>query len=207
MSALPPPDEPRTLIDELLADARERMAAGRVAAWSTVALLSLVYLCGAGDRIVLSLVLAPLQRDLHLTDTQAGLIVGAGFGLTYVAAGAPAGLLVDRLDRRVLVMAALLVWSLMPFGGGLATGFLSLFAFRAGVGAGEAVQVPAASSLIGDLFAPTRRPVAFGAYLTAGALGLIASFLLGGALVTALSHPSGLWLAWSGGRAPWRTGR
>ncbi len=173
-------------------------------AWTTVFLLSLVYLCGLLDRIILSLVLGSVQKGFHISDTQAGLLAGAAFGAPFVLASIPFGWAADRFDRRTLVIFALLLWSAMTFSCGLATGFAMLFAFRMAVGVGEAAQTPCASSMIGDLFPQQRRPLAFGVYLTAGALGISLAFLMGGALVHYLGQFPHLSLPLLGETPAWR---
>src|SRR5919108_3114264 len=76
------------------------------------------------DRFVLSAVLAPLQRELHLTDAQAGTI-GTAFMLGYFATSPVFGLLGDRISRKGLIAAGIFIWSLGTVLTGLAGGFVA----------------------------------------------------------------------------------
>ncbi|HEX8553719.1 MAG TPA: MFS transporter [Sphingomonas sp.] len=156
------------------------------AAWTAVALLNLSYLLAFADRIILSLLAVPIQADLGISDTQLGLLTGVAFGLCYTLCGLPAGFVADRVNRRSFVAAGLVTWSLMTAACGLATTFLGLFLARIGVGVGEAVLHPSATSLIADYFPPERRARAYATYMMAGAAGTFFAFLLGGQLLAAL---------------------
>ena len=157
-------------------------------AWLAVALLNLAYLVAFADRIILSLLIGPIQSDLGLTDTQIGLLSGIAFGLCFTLCGLPAGWLVDRAPRVRLIAAGIAFWSLATAACGLVRGFPALFAARLAVGVGEATLHPAANSTIADLFPPAKRPRAYAAYMMAGAAGTFVAFLGGGALVSALGE-------------------
>lgn len=152
-------------------------------AWRAVVLLNAAYLLAFADRIVLSLLIVPIQGTFHLTDTQIGLLSGVAFGLCYTMFGLPAGYLADRVNRRTLIVAGVVLWSATTAACGLATGFAMLFVLRVGVGIGEAALHPAATSLIADFFAPERRARAYATYMMAGAAGTFFAFLLGGRLL------------------------
>jgi MFS family permease len=186
---------PRSLVAALPRLARPRRAEASTGveavapyAWATVILLSLANFSSFFDRIILTFMFVPLQRDLHLSDTQLGILAGPAFALTYLVTSLPLGYCADRLSRRWMVIAALCVWSLMTLGCGLASSFVLLVLFRAGVGIGEAVLHPCASSVIGDMFGQRHRPIAFGIFFTSGASAIIVSFLLGGLITGWLSH-------------------
>jgi MFS family permease len=151
-------------------------------AWYTVVLLSCAYLVSMIDRIVLSMVVTPIKAELLLSDTQMGLLLGTAFGLFYALMGLPMGRLVDRFNRRNLIIAGLLAWSLMTLASGLAANYWQLFIARMGVGIGEAILAPAAWSMIADLFPPHRRAKPVGVFYIGGSVGvgiaLVASTLL-----------------------------
>ena len=52
-------------------------------AWFVVAVLALANGVSFIDRLVLSLLVGPIKRDLHLSDTQFGLLAGLAFALFY----------------------------------------------------------------------------------------------------------------------------
>lgn len=151
-------------------------------AWYTVILLSAAYLVSMIDRIILSMVVTPIKADLLLSDTQMGLLLGTAFGLFYAIVGLPMGRFVDRFNRRNMIIAGLVGWSLMTVASGLATNYGQLFAARMGVGIGEAILAPAAWSMIADLFPAHRRAKPVGVFYIGGSVGvgvaLVASTLL-----------------------------
>jgi MFS family permease len=101
-------------------------------------------------------------------------------------AGLPLGYLADRVSRRNLIAAGLLIWSLATMAGSLAQGFGEIFASRVFVGLGEAALSPAAIALISDYFPPSRRGLAVGCFLSGIAMGSGVAIMLGGAVLQAV---------------------
>ena len=134
------------------------------------------------DRMVLAVVLQPIKRDLELSDTQLGMISGLAFALLYATFGLPLARLADRASRVKILTASLVVWSGFTAATGLARGFITLFLVRVGVGVGEAGCVPAAHSMIGDLFPPSRRAFAISLFQAGGLAGLSVGLVVTGAL-------------------------
>src|SRR5437773_12203608 len=125
------------------------------ATWA-LAVLFLLNTLNFLDRNVLGAVVEPLRREWRLTDAQVGWI-GTAFTLVYALVGLPLGRLADAWRRTLLLSAGALVWSAMTASSAVTTGLGGLFAARMGVGLGEAVCAPAATSLIADLFPTARR--------------------------------------------------
>ncbi len=121
-------------------------------AWAWVLLLCLAQVVSTMDRGMLALVIDPVRADLGISELQVALLLGFAFALFYVCAGLPMGLLADRVNRRRLLIAGILVWSLATLAGGLAQDFGQMFASRLFVGVGEAVLAPCAVTLISDAF-------------------------------------------------------
>jgi MFS family permease len=113
--------------------------------------LCLVGLVDAVDRGVVPAVLEAIQRDLGFSDFQAGLL-NTGLILSAVLLAVPGGLLADRTDRRVLMGTVLGLWSLASVLTSTVQSFGQLFAVRAALGAGEAINDPAAQSLVADYY-------------------------------------------------------
>jgi MFS family permease len=155
----------------------------RRAAWA-LGVLFVVNALNFFDRQVLAAVVEPLRREFSLSDQQIGWIATA-FTLLYAAVGLPLGRLADRFSRRLLLAAGVFVWSGLTALTSLASGFATLFAARLGVGVGEAVCAPAATSLIGDLFPARRRSMAMSLFMLGLPVGLGLSYALGGALAEA----------------------
>src|ERR1700738_1050273 len=73
-----------------------------------------------------------------------------------------------------------------------------------GVGVGEAVLAPAAYSLLADYFEPSMRGRAVGFYYVSLSLGAGASFVLGGAILKAMTGVAGFDLPVLGHFATWQ---
>jgi MFS family permease len=156
------------------------------------------------DRLILSLLIQPIRAQLHLTDTQVGMISGLAFALLYVVGGIPIGRLIDKSNRVAVLAVCVLIWSVATMGGGLATSFGLLFLARVGVGAGEAAVSPAAVSLIGDYFPPgeVQKPISVftvGLYAGGGC-----ALILGAAAVAFLTSLGPIALPYIGVVAAWR---
>lgn len=173
------------------------------AAWYALAILCIVTLLAQLDRHVTTIIVAPLKKEFGISDTLFGLLHGYGFALTYAFFGIPFGRLVDRKNRRNIILYGLLAWSLLTSLSAFAGSYTQLLIFRTGVGIGEAVLGPAAYSLLIDFFEPHQRGRATGAYYIAMSIGGGASILLGG-LVLSLIPPIGLNLGGLITLEPWR---
>lgn len=170
-------------------------------AWYVVSVLMVAYAFAFVDRIVLSLLVPFIQKDLGLNDTQMGLLGGLAFSVTYTLFGLPVGRMADRMNRRNIIAAGTAVWSLATAACGLATSFWHLFWARVGVGVGEATLQPSASSMISDYFPPETRPKAYGLFVMGTSLGTAAAFLLVGLIIGAIEAARPV-TAWMEG---WRT--
>src|ERR1700684_2153557 len=172
-------------------------------AWYVVAVLFAATLLSQLDRQLPALLVRPLKQEFGISDTAFSLVQGYGFAIFYTLAGLPLGRFVDRGNRRNLIVAGLLFWSLATGLFAFAQNYTYLLLARVGVGIGEAVLAPAAYSLIADYIAPSRRGRAMAAYYVSLAIGSGASLLLGGWLLGAIPH-EGLQIAGLGQLSSWR---
>ena len=156
------------------------------AAWYLVGVLITANILSFVDRQILVLMVGPIRADLQISDTEISLLHGFAFTILYSFLGLPLGRYVDRYNRRNLIVAGVLVWSVMTILCGFANSYWELFAARVGVGIGEAALAPAAYSMIADAFRAERRGVALGVYTSGIYLGIGAALTLGG-LVIALT--------------------
>lgn len=164
--------------------------------------LLLAYLVSYMDRIALSILVGPIQRDLALSDTKVSLLIGLAFVLLYSTMGVPLGRLADRGNRPLLIAAGMTIWCAATAASGFATGFASLLLARILVGLGEATLSPSSYSLIASYFPRERLATATSVY----SLGVT----FGGGLATyAVATISGLaadlHLLADGGTGAWRT--
>ena len=173
-------------------------------AWYVAILLSSAHLISFIDRFVMSLVLAPIKDQLGLTDTQLGLLHGTGFVILYTIVAIPLGRIADLGNRRNLIIAGVVVWSLATAACGLAESFNGLFAARVAVGFGEAALVPAAMSLIAAYFSREKLSRAVATFTMGASLGQSAALLGGGMMLAWLYSRGGLSLPGLGGIAPWQ---
>jgi len=151
----------------------------------------LIFLLLAGtisyvDRQILSLMIGPVKRDLGISDTQVGLLIGVAFSVFYSLVMLPMAWLADTKSRRATIGAGLFGWSLMTTLSGIAQNFGQLFVARMGVGIGEAALGPSAYSLLADTVPRERLPFAIGVYAAAPFIGIGLANILGGSLVGAL---------------------
>lgn len=154
----------------------------------TVALCTLAYLLSNVDRQIIGLLIKPIEADLHLSDTQFGLLQGLAFALLYATVGIPIAAAADRASRPMIMGLGIAVWSLATAACGFARSFPQILLARATVGVGEAALSPAAYSLIADLFPRAQLGRATGFYSLGSFLGATCAFLIGGALIAALGE-------------------
>jgi MFS transporter, Spinster family, sphingosine-1-phosphate transporter len=148
-----------------------------------LALLVALAFLNYADRNLLLPALAPIGRELTLSDAQLGLL-SSGFHLVYAITAPLVGYLADRLPRKRIILLVLCAWSVVTASSGLAWGFASLLILRALTGLGEGGYFPAAVSLIGDLFAPAARGRAIAIHGAAATLGGSAGLAAGGVLAS-----------------------
>ena len=151
--------------------------------WYGVALLLLAYTASFVDRIIISLLVVPIQRDLQINDTELSLLYGIAFALFYTALGVPIARIADRTSRKRLIIAGIVVWSLATAACGLARNFAQLFIARISVGVGEAALSPAAYSMIYDWFPRDRLASAHSVYSSGIAIGSGLALIIGGTVI------------------------
>lgn len=170
--------------------------------WLTVTLLMLCYVVAQADKLILSLLLMPIQASLNISDTQAGLLQGVAFALVYAIAGIPVARFVDRGNRIHIAAICALAWSLTTIASGLAGSFAMLAALRAGTAIAEAGLPPAAFSIFSDRDDPRLTARATAAFMLAPFLGGGLAMIAGGVIVHLLPQwPLVASLGWD---EPWR---
>jgi MFS family permease len=153
-------------------------------------LLTLAYTLNFLDRQILGILLVPIQRELGASDTAMGMLAGLYFALLFTLAGIPIAHWADSGTRRDILALGLAIWSGMTIACSMAAGFTQLALARVGVGLGEATCMPAAHSLISDLYPRERRTTALAVFSSGIHLGTLCAFAIGG---------------WVAARYGWRT--
>lgn len=173
-------------------------------AWYVVVVLFIAYTSSFIDRIIMSLLVEPIKRDLVLSDTQFSLLHGFAFAIFYTLMGLPLGRLADRANRRWIISVGIFLWSFMTAICGITKTFATLFLARVGVGIGEATLSPAAYSMISDYFPKEKRAVPISMYSMGVFFGGGIAFILGGYVVQLTTGASDVILPLIGSVRPWQ---
>jgi predicted MFS family arabinose efflux permease len=163
--------------------ASQAPAIGSARAWTALVLLSLLYIISFVDRLVLALLVEPIKADLGISDVQIGLLIGTSFAIVYALTGLPLARIADTSSRRMLIFGGALLWGLSTFAAAFANSFTVLVALRIGVAVGEAALVPAAMSILSDLFPANKRALPISIFVMVGVCGGSGSMLIGGAVL------------------------
>jgi MFS family permease len=175
-----------------------------VYSWYVVGVLLLAYTLSFIDRMILSLLVAPVRESLNISDTQFSLLVGMAFALFYTLAGFPLAWIADRFSRRNLIVGGIGLWSFMTLSCGMATSYIGLFAARMGVGVGEATLSPAAYSMLSDYFPKKRLARAIAVYSIGVPLGSGIALMLGALVIKAILAAPEITLPLIGQTEAWR---
>ena len=149
-----------------------------------LAVLFLVNVLNFYDRQTLAAILEPLRHEFSLSDTQLGGLFTL-FTVVFALAGLPLGRLADTRSRRGLLAGGIAVWTGLTGMAGLATSYAVLLGTRLGVGIGEAVCTPAATSWIGDLVPASHRARAMAGFMMAVPVGIMLSSAISGPVAQA----------------------
>jgi len=153
--------------------------------WVSLAILFFVTTSSYFDYYVLSIVLEPIKREFHVSDTLLGVLGGFSFALLYSVTALPIARWSDRGDRRTIITASLVVWSLMTTACGFAHSFWQLAIARVGVGMVEPGAVPPSQSLVVEYFPPERRGTATSLLNSGSAAGYLFGLGIGGWIAAA----------------------
>lgn len=128
--------------------------------------------CNYADRQAIFSVFPLLEREMHLTPVQLGLL-GSAFAWVYGLAAPLAGMVVDRVRRKTAILGGLHAWSAICIATVFSQNFRHLFLFRAAEGLGETFYYPASMSLISDYHGRDTRSRAMGVHQTSVYVGTI----------------------------------
>lgn len=153
--------------------------------WFVVLVLTGTYTVAFVDRQMLNLLVDPIRQALGVSDTRFSLLQGLAFMCALLAFSPICGRLADRVNRRNLLLGAVVVWSLCTAACGFSHNYWILFAARVGVGAAEAAVTPVGWSMIANYFDRDRLPLAMSVFLIGPYLGGGLALILGGVLIGA----------------------
>jgi MFS family permease len=132
------------------------------------------------DRLVLAAVLPRIEHELLGDSHFLGGLLETVFLVGYFATAPIFGSLGDRMARKWLIAAGVVVWSAATCATGLTTTVVGLVVARAFVGIGEASYATLAPTIIDDITAPENRGRALAYFYAATPIGGALGYLVGG---------------------------
>ena len=145
--------------------------------WVMLGLVWLIYLAHGLVSVAIAPLVTPITRDLSLSFTEMGLVLGA-WQLVYVGFAPIAGVVIDRVGLRTTLGLGILVIALSAGLRMFATGFGPLFFAVALFGIGGPMLSIGAPKLVSVWFQGNQRGLAAGLYATGPIVGAIIGFTL-----------------------------
>jgi len=150
--------------------------------WRAFALLAVAYFMTVIDLTIVNVSLPTIGRDLHFSATSLQWVVTA-YALTFGGFLLLGGRAADLLGRRRILMLGLAVFTAASLACGVATGSGFLVGARAVQGIGAAVMLPAALSIVMNMFEEgAERNKALGIWGAIAASGATVGLITGGLL-------------------------
>ena len=138
--------------------------------WTLVLLLFLVYMINYLDRVALSLTVPMVEKDLMINAEQFGMIFGSFF-FGYAMFNFVGGLATDKFGPKIVLAAAVGLWSIFCGMTALATGFWSLLILRVLFGMAEGPICASANKAINGWFPKKQAATAMGLLSAGSPLG------------------------------------
>ena len=157
-----------------------------------VGVLSLAAFMSSLDLFIVNLAFPYISRDFHGSSLDSLSWVLNGYSILFAAVLVPAGRWADRVGRRRMFVAGLVVFTLGSVLSGLAPGVSLLIAARLVQAVGAGMMVPASLSLLLAAVPGHARAQAIGTWSAIGALGAALGPVIGGFLV----ELSWRWVFW-----------
>jgi EmrB/QacA subfamily drug resistance transporter len=150
--------------------------------WRAFAVLAVSYFMTIVDLTIVNVALPTIGRELHFSESNLQWVVTA-YSVTFGGFLLLGGRAADLLGRRRIFMLGLVVFTAASLGAGLATSEGFLIAMRGLQGFGAAIVLPAALSIVMNMFAEgAERNKALGLWGGIGAGGATIGLITGGLL-------------------------
>ncbi|NLS96459.1 MAG: MFS transporter [Planctomycetaceae bacterium] len=147
--------------------------------WELLGLLCCAFFLHQADRAIFGVVLSSIKADLHLTNSQVGLL-GTALFVAMALMMPLAGYVGDVFNRKWIVTCSLTFWSAATFCTGLTNGVIGLLFLRSFATAlGESFYAPAAYPLLAAFHKATRT-IAMSIHQTSLYISLMISGVLAG---------------------------
>lgn len=159
--------------------ARAEEVAGGPARLRIILLLAAVLGMDTADKAAVSAVAGSLKEAFKIGNTELGMLIAA-VSLVGAIFTLPIGVLVDRINRRRILVAALVLWTVAMVVSGTVTSFVYLLLVRIFLGAVTAAAAPTVASLVGDFFPVAARARAYGMILAGEFVGIGVGFIISG---------------------------
>src|SRR5579864_4055422 len=167
----------------------EAAAPGEVRRWRAFSLLAVAYFMTAVDMLIVNVALPTIGAKLHFPESDLQWVVSA-YALTFGGFLLLGGRAAYLLGRRRMFMAGLALFTAASLGCALATSDTFLINMRGIQGAGAAAVLPAALSIVMNMFPEgAERNKALGLWGAIGASGATVGVLAGGALTRYAGWP------------------
>jgi EmrB/QacA subfamily drug resistance transporter len=168
--------------EQAAAPGEKSAAPGEVRRWRAFSLLAVAFLMTVIDLAIVNVALPTIGRQLHFPQSDLQWVVTA-YALTFGGFLLLGGRAADLLGRRRLFMAGLAVFTGASLACALATSDTFLIIMRGVQGLGAAMLVPAALSIVMNMFSEgAERNKALGIWGGIGAAGATVGVLAGGLL-------------------------
>ena len=161
--------------------------------WLILAALGLATFIVQVDLSGLYLALPHLQAELEASPQQLQWVVDA-YSLALAGVVLTAGALSDRLGRRRVFLAGLVVFATASAVGAMGQHMDLVIAARAAMGLGGAMFMPGTLSILTQVFPPSSRAQAIGIWGGTSSLGVIVGPLVGGAALQVFDWRAIFWL-------------
>jgi EmrB/QacA subfamily drug resistance transporter len=150
--------------------------------WRAFAVLAVSFFMTVADLAIVNVALPTIGRDLHMAESSLQWVV-TGYALTFGGFLLLGGRAADLLGRRRILMAGLFLFTAASLGCGLATTDSFLISMRFLQGIGAAIVLPAALSIVMNMFPEgAERNKALGVWGAIGASGAAVGVMAGGLL-------------------------